>query len=94
MAEYIEREAALEIAMRYCPDDDGYCSNAGNDLREMLDEIEAIPAADVRPVVNCGECKHWFRIKKDCVLASCELDALVRSEDFFCAAGEREVEHD
>lgn len=40
------------------------------------------------PVVRCGECKHWKRIRNDCILASCELDALVRSEDFFCADGE------
>lgn len=56
--ECIERETALEIAMQYCPDDDGSCSKAGADLREMLDEIEAIPAADVVPVVRCGECEH------------------------------------
>ena len=41
------------------------------------------------PVVRCGECKHWKRIRNDCILASCELYALVRSEDFFCADGER-----
>ena len=50
--EYIKREAVLEIAMMYCPDDDGSCSKAGEDLRDMLDEIESIPAADVRPVVR------------------------------------------
>lgn len=50
MDEYIEREEAIEIAMQYCPDDDGVCSKADADLREMLDEIEAIPAADVAPV--------------------------------------------
>ena len=52
MAEYISREAAIEIAMQYCPDDDGSCSKALADLRDMLDEIESIPAADVRPVVR------------------------------------------
>ena len=50
--EYIKREAVLDIAMMYCPDDDGSCSKAGEDLRDMLDEIESIPAADVRPVVR------------------------------------------
>ena len=47
--EYIEREAAVSVAMQFCPDDDGVCSKADADLREMLDEIEAIPAADVVP---------------------------------------------
>ena len=50
MAEYISREDILDIASQYCPDDDGSCSKADVDLREMLDEIEALPAADVQPV--------------------------------------------
>jgi len=57
MAEYIEREAVLEIAMQYCPDDDGSCSKVGVDIREMLDEIEAIPAADVAPARH----GHWIK---------------------------------
>lgn len=51
MAEYIDKEAALEIVAEWCPDDDGSVGKIG-DLREMLDEIESIPAADVRPVVR------------------------------------------
>ena len=58
--EYIKREAVLEIAMMYCPDDDGSCSKAGEDLRDMLDEIESIPAADVRPVVY----GRWIQSKR------------------------------
>lgn len=46
MPEMIDRQAVLEIAMSYCPDDDGCCSKAGCDLREMLDEIEALPAIE------------------------------------------------
>ena len=40
MAEYIEREAALKVARGYC-----HPSN-------IAKEIEAIPTADVRPVVR------------------------------------------
>jgi hypothetical protein len=47
MPELIDRQAALEIAMCYCPDDDGCCSKAGHDLREMLDEIEALPIVHI-----------------------------------------------
>lgn len=50
MAEYISREDILDIASQYCTDDDGSCSKADVDLREMLDEIEALPSADVQPV--------------------------------------------
>ena len=47
MPELIEMQSVLEIAMKYCPDDDGSCSNAGVDLREMLDEIEALPIVHI-----------------------------------------------
>lgn len=36
-------DAAVELAMQYCPDDDGSCPEAGSDLRELLDEIESLP---------------------------------------------------
>lgn len=62
-----------------------------NHFKLLMDERHSVHInADVVPVVRCGECKHWKRIKNDCILASCELDALVRSEDFFCADGERD----
>ena len=49
MDEYISLQAVLDIASQYCPDDDGSCSKADVDLREMLDEIEALPVAGVQP---------------------------------------------
>jgi len=55
MDEYIRREDVLDIAMQYCPDDDGSCSKADVDPREMLDEIEALPSADVQPAKPA----HW-----------------------------------
>lgn len=61
MSDYISRDAAVEIAMRYCPDDDGSCSEAGADLREMLDELEAIPAADVREIRR----GKWIESKRE-----------------------------
>ena len=50
MDEYISRGEVLDIASQYCPDDDGSCSKADIDPREMHDEIEALPTADVQPV--------------------------------------------
>ncbi len=50
MDEYISKQDAVDAAMQYCPDDDGTCSKADKDIRELLDEIEDIPAADVAPV--------------------------------------------
>lgn len=73
MVEYISREDVLDIASQYCPDDDGSCSKADVDPREMLDEIEALPSADVQPVKHgrweltnnpsfrkCSECGAWW----------------------------------
>ena len=45
MNDLISRQAALDIAFKYCPDDDGTCSEARSDLRNMLDEIESLPLA-------------------------------------------------
>ena len=61
MADYIERQAALELAMAYAPDDDGSCSKAGEDIRNLLDELESIPPADVRPVVRA----EWIKPDDD-----------------------------
>ena len=38
----IEESKVLDIASAWCPDDDGSVSKVG-DIREMLDEIEALP---------------------------------------------------
>ena len=45
MSDLISRQAALDIAFKYCPDDDWTCSEARSDLRNMLDEIESLPSA-------------------------------------------------
>lgn len=55
MDEYVSLQAVLDIVSQYCPDDDGSCSKADVDLREMLDEIEALPTTDV----NHGKCGEW-----------------------------------
>lgn len=46
----INMKAVLDIVSQYCPDDDGSCSKAGVDLREMLDEIEGLDETEVQPV--------------------------------------------
>ena len=48
MAEYIEREEAINA-----------CFNGWNsDAWDCADNIRKIPAADVRPVVRCKDCKY------------------------------------
>ncbi len=41
----ISRQAALDVILPYCPDDDGTCSKSGDDLRNLLDDIENLPPA-------------------------------------------------
>lgn len=95
MPELIDRQAALEIAMSYCPDDDGCCSKAGHDLREMLDEIEALPVIEAEPMrygywiqrknleyycSNCGrEEKHIFQ-KNYCPRCGVKIDLRTPTE--------------
>lgn len=48
----IDAQAAIELAMQYCPDDDGTCSKADEDIRNLLDELENLPS--VQP--DCTDC--------------------------------------
>ncbi len=91
MSDYIDKTAARRAALAPCnkcwkesgktPVCDG-CKLYG-----VAQAIDRIPAADVRPVVLCRDCKYWFNAPVADGFNSCELDALIRHEDFFCAAG-------
>ena len=54
MAEYIEREAAIDAIMSEPPD--------AHYPQWYADKIKAIPAADVVPVIFCKYCKHYHAI--------------------------------
>lgn len=79
MAEYIEREAAEDAV--------GEAHLKGlNPLWELRD----VPAADVAPVVHCGDCKHWKKLTSvngycTCAVGLREADL----SDCFCSYGER-----
>ena len=45
----IEKQDAIDAVMQYCPDDDGSCSKANRDIRELLDDIENLPSAQLEP---------------------------------------------
>lgn len=55
MAEYIEREAAIEAV-----------KHAFANGIEPSQYIEIIPAADVVPVVRCKDCTEWDEISSEC----------------------------
>ena len=54
----IYRQAAIDIAMQYCPDDDGSCSKGDRDIRELLDDLEDLPPAQPE-IDRCKNCKNW-----------------------------------
>lgn len=70
MAEYIEREAALESVREKLLITEALPPGIPKDastftLASMQHSLESIPAADVVPVVRCEECRHWHRCLSD-----------------------------
>ena len=51
----IDESKVLDIVSEWCPDDDGSVGKYG-DLREMLDEIEAIPT-----IIPASEAEAWAK---------------------------------
>ena len=89
MAEYIEHSAAIEAA-----------KHAWAKGLEPSQYIEALPAADVAPVVRCRDCKH-LRPEVDAYTQEtvgywcAELDIGSVDVDGFCNRGERkETDHE
>lgn len=113
MTDYISREAALELldGIYDCNDmvfrDNDSCvgldcgSCRWRDTRDYIrDRLTRIPAADVAPVVRCGECK-WsdnygldLMCQKHSGITKNKLGEDIHfvewhSRNFFCADGER-----
>lgn len=91
MAEYIERGAVNALIKAECsPKVAAFLNHA----------IDNIPAADVRPVVTCSDCK-WYQIdelKKDGTAdrrykpSVCVLAKQRRDPNHFCADGKKREE--
>lgn len=95
MAEYIEREALIELAYWHGEHPD--FNNPFPDGVDAVDtsDIEAIPAADVAEVVRCKNCK-WFVDNNGGEWYGCQMFHVVRitpedapKPDDFCSYGER-----
>ena len=85
MDEYIKKADAVDVCMKYCPDDDGSCSMYGEDLRSMLDEIECLSEENVAPIVYgewiykydhwiCSNCGYAAPIDCDISSGNCDLN--------------------
>lgn len=90
----IDADKVLNIVAAYCPDDDGSCSKAGVDLREMLDEIEALPEIDAELIAHIHELEAenarleegyqkslGVKAATDCVECQAWIDASIRQPD-------------
>ena len=83
MAEYIEREAAIASAFAA----NAIGNSAYRDVYDVVNRLRLVPAADVRPVVLCRDCKHSYEdISGRCCAYGVCVDWLV-DDDFFCAYG-------
>lgn len=55
--EYIEREAAIQVLCDACGN--AACPKGLIPRCSYYEKMQSIPAADVRPVVLCQDCKHF-----------------------------------
>ena len=84
MDDFIKRKDVIEAF-----DDPAVERNYGDvDPDSAIHVIEAIPTADVRPVVTCGECKWWTK-QEASLQGRCELLQIYPTGAWFCANGKR-----
>ena len=101
MSDYIKREDALAVIYGQHIGGKEACENArpntfGADLREIVCEIEDIPAADVREVVLCRDCKYYNTTGCADGYGWCE-DSVVSTgvwDNFFCGRADMRGEAD
>lgn len=84
MAECIERAAAIDAVSEVYYD----TPDVNLSAEKFEAAINAIPAADVAPVVRCKDCKHLFGT----LCTVCGL--LPRKPEDFCSYGERKEKTD
>lgn len=99
MAEYIERDKAVQVALEACVE---VCKDiTGHGITqihavEIAEKIESIPAADAVEVVRCKDCVHAVEHKYSPVFFKCDgcsfLKGRLVSSNFYCKCGERRTE--
>ena len=92
MAEYIEREAVLQKKTRMTEYDEGGWGMNVSVVR--MEDINAIPAADVVEVVRCKDCKYirpevdaYTQEAVGCWCSLLDLGSI--QDEHFCSYGER-----
>ena len=92
MTDYISREEATEllsqpITMSMCLSTEE-CRHKIAQQRIDRYLIENIPAADVRPVILCGECEFWTKSGKS-LQGRCALLCIYPTATWYCANAKR-----
>lgn len=97
MAEYIERQAAIDLFYPVDPENDGSdgCTVVYRVGKYSSDEIEVMlsdmTAADVAPVVRCRECRYRYTMNcsmyYECSQCGGQWDWT--TDDSFCDRGQR-----
>lgn len=86
MSEYIDREAAIEICETEYQARLRMCDYCGDTVAWNIgDEIKALPAADVAPVVHCRHCRSYNKPR----LGWCSVHLDREGPDDFCGYGAR-----
>ena len=80
----MSREYINSAELKAAFEEDGHLSAY---VEDMIDSVD-----DCMDVVRCKDCKYYCPAPVSDGWNSCERDALIRHEDFFCAAGERKDE--
>lgn len=90
MTDYISREAAIEALCCDCSAT-GDCRPGERCVDYM--RIKAIPAADVREVVYCKDCRHRDPEDHKCDCGGTERQGcpFKVDDDYFCAYGEKQA---
>lgn len=90
MVDYISREAVVKY-FEYCSGGYDYIET---ETKGAIDDIKAIPAADVREVVLCKDCRHRDPEDHKCDCGQLERAGCVFSvdDDYYCAYGEKREE--
>ena len=86
MADYIEREAALRVLCDACGN--AACPKGLLPKCSYGERMLSIPAADVRPVVTCTDCKHNNACLTQAFVEEASRVPFDRNT-FFCADGKR-----
>lgn len=95
MTDYIEREAAINGITKIISKSD-MPEDSSKGMIAAMSTLYRIPAADVRLVVTCGECKHWETNWTPRGVSDgrhyCAPLHLYPSADWFCADGPKREE--